>query len=90
MAELARNGYILNLDEYNLDASRYNESAIEYATVDGSVYCSYPLFVIMPLIYYNKDIFEECGAEVPTTLSEFTELVKSFMDTEYIPLALGR
>ncbi len=89
MAELARNGYILNLDEYNLDASRYNESAIEYATVDGSVYCSYPAFCDYALIYYNKDIFEECGAEVPTTLSEFTELVKSFMDTEYIPLALG-
>lgn len=89
MAELARNGYILNLDEYNLDSSRYNESSIEYATVDGSVYCSYPAFTDYALIYYNKDIFEEYGKEVPETLSEFTELVKSFLDTEYIPLSMG-
>ena len=28
MAELAKNGYILNLDEYELDASRYPQSCI--------------------------------------------------------------
>ncbi len=57
MAELAKNGYILNLDSYNLDSSRYSQAAIDYATVDGSVYCSYPAFLDYATIYYNKDLF---------------------------------
>ncbi len=89
MAELAKNGYILNLDEYELDASRYPQSCIDYATVDGSVYCSYPAFIDYSLIYYNKEMFEENGWEVPKTWSEFETLVQTIKDAGIQPLAMG-
>lgn len=89
MADLARNGYILNLDEYELDSSRYTQSSIDYATVDGSVYCSYPAFIDYATVYYNKDLFEEYGVEVPTTWSEFDAAVKTFAENGITPLALG-
>lgn len=89
MAELARNGYIRNLDEYNLDASRYPESCIEYATVDGSIYCSYPAFIDYSLFYYNKNMFEENGWEVPTTWSELETLCQTILDAGIQPIAMG-
>lgn len=89
MAELARNGYILNLDEYELDSSRYPQSCIDYATVDGSVYCSYPAFIDYSLFYYNKDMFEEHGWKVPNTWSEFETLVQTIKDEGIQPLAMG-
>ena len=89
MADLARNGYILNLDEYELDSSRYTQSSIDYATVDGSVYCSYPAFIDYATVYYHKDLFEEYGVEVPTTWSEFDAAVKTFAENGITPLALG-
>lgn len=89
MAEWARNGYLLNLDEYGMDAGRYSESCIEYATVDGSVYCSYPAFIDYATIYYNKDMFAENGWEVPTTWSEFEALVQTIADAGIQPIALG-
>lgn len=89
MADLARNGYILNLDEYELDSSRYTQSSIDYATVDGSIYCSYPAFIDYATVYYNKDLFEEYGVEVPTTWSEFDAAVKTFAENGITPLALG-
>lgn len=89
MAEWARNGYILNLDEYNLDASRYPQSCIDYATVDGSIYCSYPAFIDYSLFYYNKDMFAENGWEVPTTWTEFETLVQTIADAGIQPLAMG-
>lgn len=89
MEELAKNGYILNLDQYKLDASRYPQSAVDYATVDGSIYCSYPGFSDYVTVYYNKQIFEENQVEVPETLSEFEAAVKTFADKGITPIAGG-
>lgn len=89
MAELARNGYILNLDEYNMDASRYPQSCVDYATVDGSIYCSYPAFIDYCLFYYNKEMFEENGWGVPNTWSEFEALVQTIADAGIQPIAMG-
>jgi raffinose/stachyose/melibiose transport system substrate-binding protein len=87
MAELANNDYILNLDEYNLDASRYPESAVEYATVDGSVYCNYPGFFDYVTVYYNKQIFEENGVEIPETFADFEAAVKTFAEKGITPIS---
>lgn len=87
MAELAANGYILNLDEYQLDASRYPQSSIDYATVDGSVYCNYPGFFDYVAVYYNQQIFEENGVKVPETFSEFEAAVKTFADKGITPIS---
>src|SRR5690625_4170300 len=51
MAEMARNGYLLSLEDYDLDYSRFPEESLEYATVDGEVYSSLPSFIAYVTIY---------------------------------------
>ncbi len=89
MAELAKNGYILNLDSYNLDSSRYSQAAIDYATVDGSVYCSYPAFLDYATIYYNKDLFGSLQLEKPSTYEELLSAIETLAEKGYTPVALG-
>ena len=38
-------------------------------------------------VYYNKDAFAEAGVEVPTTLAEFEDVLKTFTDQGVTPLA---
>lgn len=40
-------------------------------------------------IFYNKDLFEQYSLEVPTTLTEFREVVKTLKDNGVTPFALG-
>lgn len=89
MAELARNGYILKLDSYNMDSSRYSQAAIDYATVDGSVYCSYPAFLDYATIYYNKEIFNSLNIEKPATFDEVVSAIETLQENGYTPIALG-
>lgn len=39
-------------------------------------------------VFYNKDIFADCGVEVPTTWDEFLAVCKTMVDKGYQPLAL--
>lgn len=89
MAELARNEYLLNLDEYKLDASRYPQSSIDYATVDGSVYCSYPAFIDYVTVYYNKEIFDKCGIKKPENFADFESALETLKQNNVTPIALG-
>ncbi|MDE7330725.1 MAG: ABC transporter substrate-binding protein [Lachnospiraceae bacterium] len=89
MAELARNGYILNLDSYDMDSTRYSQAAIDYATVDGSVYCSYPAFLDYATIYYNKEIFDALQISKPSDFGELVAAVETLAQNGYTPIALG-
>lgn len=40
-------------------------------------------------MFYNKDIFDENGWTIPTTFSEFEELLAKVAQTDYVPIALG-
>jgi raffinose/stachyose/melibiose transport system substrate-binding protein len=64
---------------------RYDESGIMGA---GSLYgvTNYGEFV---MVYYNKDMFEEYGVQLPTTLEEFEDIAQMFVDEGITPLALG-
>lgn len=50
MAEMAENGFLLPLDQFNPDKSRFPDAAIEYATVNGKIYCSFPSFIDYALV----------------------------------------
>lgn len=39
-------------------------------------------------VFYNKDIFEECGIAVPTTWADFLAACQTMVDKGYQPLAL--
>lgn len=89
MAELARNGYLLPLDDYNLDASRFPSESIEYATVDGSLYCSYPSFFDYAVLYYNKEIFNKYGLDKPETWDDFVNAMDTLVKNGETPLSFG-
>jgi raffinose/stachyose/melibiose transport system substrate-binding protein len=65
--------------------SRYDENGIMGS---GPLYgvTNYGEFV---MVYYNKDMFEERGLEVPTSLEEFEAIADSFVAEGITPLALG-
>lgn len=89
MAEMARNDYLLPLDDYDLDYSRFSDEAIEYAQVDGTFYSSLPSFIAYVTMYYNEDIFDEYGLEVPTTWDEFEEISETIAENDLTPISVG-
>lgn len=64
---------------------RYNEQGIMGS---GNLYgiTTYGEFV---MVYYNKDMFEEYGVAVPTSLEEFEAAADKFVEAGIVPLTLG-
>lgn len=87
MAELARNGYLMPIEGLEYDG--FSEESIEYATVDGEIYSSLPSFVSYVTMYYNADLFDEYGLEVPNTWEEFDEIVYTFLEEDITPISFG-
>jgi raffinose/stachyose/melibiose transport system substrate-binding protein len=83
-----QSGALLDLDDYGLDTSRFEEDLMEYAKVDGKLYSSPPAFMDSQLIYYNKDIFEKEGLQAPATLDEFVTLVAALKDKGITPFSV--
>ena len=90
MAEMARNGYLVALDDLvDIDLTRYPQSAIDYATVDGKLYSNPPSFMDYVIVYYNKDIFDKYHIEKPETWDEFVKAVQAFKEAGITPIASG-
>ena len=64
---------------------RYDENGIMGS---GNLYgvTTYGEFI---MVYYNKDMFEEYGVEVPTSLEEFEAAADTFVEAGIVPLTLG-
>ena len=64
---------------------RYNDMGIMGS---GNLYgiTTYGEFV---MVYYNKDMFEEYGVTVPTTLEEFEAVADTFVEAGIVPITLG-
>jgi raffinose/stachyose/melibiose transport system substrate-binding protein len=65
--------------------SRYDENGIMGS---GPLYgvTNYGEFV---MVYYNKDMFDERGLEVPTSLEEFEAIADAFVAEGITPIAIG-
>lgn len=68
------------VDQDNYDTSQLEENLLAYYTVDGKLN-SMPFNSSTPLLYYNKDMFDEVGVEVPKSLEEMKETGKKLMDS---------
>lgn len=73
-------GWIVPMQDL-IDADGYDVSAIEpniaaYYTVDNKLY-SMPFNSSTPILYYNKDIFDEAGiTEIPTSLPGIADIAE--------------
>ena len=68
---------------------RLLDSTFGAATVDGKIY-ALPTQTVTPIIfYYNKELFEQAGAEPPQTWDDLMALTKTFNDMGVAPLSLG-
>lgn len=96
--QLAAQGLIMNLDEY-AEAQSWDEklSPSIYATAlydeqglmgSGNWY-GVPNYGEFVMVYYNGDMFEEQGIELPTTYADLTAAMDEFVAAGVTPLAMG-
>ncbi len=76
------------LDEDEEWAESFNEGMLEQLTYDGDVY-GIPTQQSACVMFYNKDIFEEYGLEVPTTYDEYLEICETLKAAGITPVSLA-
>lgn len=86
-------GRALDLTDYLMadDGEWYNSfitNQFETFTFDGRIY-GIPLMMDGKAFYYNQDIFDELGLEVPENWDEFINVLDVLKDSGYIPISLG-
>jgi len=66
----------------------FQEGILDYYSFNGNLY-ALPDGNNIALIYYNKKMFEEAGAKVPTTFEELVDTVKLLKSKGMTPIAIG-
>ena len=89
MEEMASAGFLLPLDQFSPDRSRFPPAALEYSMVDGSVFCTFPGFIDYALVYYNADIFARHGLSKPNTYDDFVSIMGTLLAAGVTPVAFG-
>lgn len=85
--DLIDNGLIMDLSGEDF-TSRLSESSKACVTYNDGVY-GIPLDQMANVVFYNKDIFEKEGIEIPTTYDEFISVCKKLSDDGIVPCAAG-
>ena len=64
------------------------EAAFAQQTYDGKIY-AIPLNVAAACVFYNKEMFEEAGAEIPTTYDELLATCQKLQDAGFTPITIS-
>lgn len=81
----AKLGYLADVSDLG---AKFSDAGTTVYSYDGKVY-ALPGISWFEGIYYNVDLFEENGIELPTTFDEYIEVCKEFQDLGVKPLAAG-
>ena len=65
-----------------------SDAVFAQQTYDGQIY-AVPLNIAAACVFYNKDIFEEAGVEVPETYDELLEVCAAIKDAGYTPITIS-
>lgn len=88
----ADGGRALDLSGYISGDTEWSGKIIENQfgpfTFDGKIY-GIPMAMDGKTFYYNKEIFEELGLEVPETWEQFMTVLETLAGTDYISISLG-
>ncbi len=87
MGDYVSNGVCEELTD-KIDYSLMPEAAMELTKIDGKSYSVPWLTMDTRTTFYNIDMFEENGWTVPTTFSEFEELLGKIKDAGITPVSL--
>ena len=88
MPDLVSNGACADLAEV-VDYSFISEEAMDLATIDGGVYSVPWMTLDTRTVFYNKDMFEENGWEIPGTFEEFEALLVQIKGAGITPISLA-
>lgn len=72
-----------------VDYSFISDSAMDLATIDDGIYSVPWMTMDTRTVFYNKDMFEENGWQVPATFSEFEELLATIKAAGITPISLA-
>lgn len=82
-------GKILDMTPYYEEYSaELPEKYMTFTTYDEKVY-GIPFMASISLMFYNKEMFEEQGVEVPETYEELVSVCRQFIDKGITPLAVS-
>ncbi|MCD8324352.1 MAG: extracellular solute-binding protein [Clostridiales bacterium] len=88
----ADGGRVLDLTSYIEEDTEWSDGIFENQwgpfTFDDSIY-GVPIIMDGKAFYYNVEIFDELGLEVPETWDEFIDVLEALSETDYIPISLG-
>ncbi len=98
LGTLAKAGLVLNLDAYAdlygwddavpTTIARQNQFTTDFTTIgEGSWFATPPARASLIGIYYNADILDELGIEVPTTLDELESAMAAAKDAGITPMS---
>lgn len=78
-----------DLFEENDWSDKFPEALIDLVSDEGNIY-SVPVNIHRGnVMFYNMEVFEEHGIEVPTTLDEFFDVAEKLEAAGVVPLSLG-
>lgn len=75
------------LDQNGLKAT-FQDGLLDWYSFDGNTY-ALPDGNNIAVVYYNKELFDQAGAKVPTTFEEMLETVKTLKSKGIQPMAIG-
>ena len=88
--DLYKKGQLVELNDLEGLANFSDVAKSAWQTDDGAVTFCMPMASVIHGFIYNKEIFEELGLSVPTTIPEFmTVLQKIDEEGSYTPLVMG-
>ncbi len=91
LASYAKNNSLLALDDaarQNGWLSRLPELEVKRNSYKGHLY-AYPFEQDYMLVYYNKDLFQKLGIQVPRTYQEFQQSCEKIKQAGLVPIAFG-
>lgn len=85
LKQYCQNGWLTDIsrigDAADFDLADYFEASLDACTYDGTLY-GVPIVAESQIMYYRKDLLEEKGLPVPTTLEELEEVAAALHDPD--------
>lgn len=91
LQSLARDGNLIPLSDDARAAveENYSDSWIDLGTVDGDLYGVWFKGSNKSTVWYNSDLYDQAGAEVPDNWDSFLEQLQVISDSGYAGISIG-